>query len=55
MQAIGRLLRNNAKAIVAFLATALAATVGFDVPMDVQVAVTSLIVAFATWLIPNKA
>jgi hypothetical protein len=48
------LLLANAKAIVAFVAAVCVAVFGFDVPLDVQVAVTSLLVAFVTWLVPNK-
>jgi hypothetical protein len=44
----------NAKAIVAFIATLLTAVFGFDVPVDVQLAVTSLLVALVIWLVPNK-
>jgi hypothetical protein len=48
------LVRANAKAIVAFVATALVATVGLDVPVDVQLAVSGLVVAVVTWFVPNK-
>ena len=48
------LLLANAKAIVAFVAALLTAVFGFDVPVDVQLAVTSLLVAITVWLVPNK-
>ena len=54
---IGRLtnlVKENAKAIVAFIATFLAGHFGLDIPADVQLAVASLIVAVLTWLFPNK-
>ena len=44
----------NAKAIVAFVATVLVSVFGLDVPIDVQLAVTALLVAVVTWLVPNK-
>lgn len=48
------LVKRNAKAIVAFVATFLAGHFGLDVPIDVQLAVASLVVAVLTWLFPNK-
>ena len=53
MQALLSLIKVNAKAIVAFIATFLVATVGLEVPADVQVALASLVVALIAWLVPN--
>lgn len=54
LQTLANLIKTNAKAIVAFVATALVTTVGLDVPVDVQVAVAGVVVAIVTWLVPNR-
>lgn len=49
------LVKKNAKAIIAFVATFLAAKFGLNVPVDVQLALASLLVALLTWLVPNRS
>lgn len=49
MNAILNLIRSNAKAIVAAVATVVAG-VGFDIPVEAQAAIVTLLV----WLIPNS-
>ena len=49
IETIMRLLNQNAKAIVALLATLLAG-VGLDLPVEVQAAIVTVLV----WLIPNR-
>ena len=44
----------NAKAIVAFVSALVVAVFGFEVPVDVQLAITSLVVAVLVWATPNK-
>lgn len=53
MKAVLQVLAQNAKAIVALIATVVA-LVGVDVPIDVQEAVVAFLVALAVWLVPNK-
>lgn len=48
MQKVLNLIRSNAKAIVAAVATVVAG-VGFDVPVEAQAAIVTILV----WLIPN--
>ena len=48
------LVLGNAKALVAFVCVLLASRYGLDVPIDVQTAIVAVIVAFVTWLVPNK-
>lgn len=54
MKALLDLVRVNAKAIVAALASVVLAVFGFDIPVDVQLAVATILVFFLTWLVPNK-
>lgn len=49
MDALLSLVRQNAKAIVAALATVVA-SVGFNIPVEVQAGLVALIV----WLTPNR-
>jgi len=49
LQTILTLIKQNAKAIVAVVATLLAG-VGLDLPVEVQAAIVAIVV----WLIPNK-
>lgn len=48
------LVLGNAKAIVAFLSAVVFQFAGADLPEDVQLALTSLLVAVVVWLVPNK-
>ena len=54
MNALLHLVKANAKAIVAFISALVVAVFGFEVPLDVQLAVGALLVALVTWLVPNK-
>lgn len=49
MKKLLSLVRANAKAIVAAVATVVAG-IGFDVPVEAQAAIVTILV----WLIPNK-
>ena len=44
----------NAKAIVAFVSALVVAVFGFEVPVDVQLAVGALLIALVTWYTPNS-
>lgn len=47
------LVLQNAKAIVAFVSALLLQFVGAELPAEVQLALTSLLVAVVVWLVPN--
>lgn len=47
------LVLGNAKAIVAFVSALLVQLFGVNLPEEVQLAVTSLLVAVIVWLVPN--
>jgi len=47
------LVLGNAKAIVAFLSAVLFQFAGTNLPDEVQLALTSLLVAVVVWLVPN--
>ena len=47
------LVLQNAKAIVAFVSALLVQLFGVNLPEEVQLAVTSLLVAVIVWLVPN--
>jgi uncharacterized membrane protein len=50
---VKNLVLQNAKAIVAFLSALLVQLFGVNLPEEVQLAVTSLLVAVIVWLVPN--
>lgn len=58
MQVIKQLIQANAKAIAAFVTSLVVALVlkatGVELPADVQVAIGSLVIAFAVWFTSNK-
>lgn len=48
------LVLQNAKAIVAFIAVVVVQLFGVDIPQEVQLAVSGVLVALIVWLVPNK-
>lgn len=50
---VKNLVLQNAKAIVAFVSALLVQLFGVNLPEEVQLAVTSLLVAVIVWLVPN--
>ena len=50
---VKNLVLQNAKAIVAFVSALLVQLFGVNLPEEVQLAVTSLLVAVIVWLMPN--
>ena len=50
---VKNLVLQNAKAIVAFVSALLVQLFGVNLPEEVQLAVTSLLIAVIVWLVPN--